>query len=327
MPQRPHRDLSGALRPVVPRRNSITLVQRVMLISNARAGSVSARTKEVIIKALSADFKLEVADTESRGHASDLARDAVDLGFEAVLGFGGDGTINEVAQDLIETDIALGIIPGGSTNVMARSLGIPSSPVDATAFAASHLRSGTRKRINVGRIGARYFLFSCGMGLDAEVVKRVEADPDGKRKHAHFTFLKHALDAGFTRYRGAEPTITMEAGNSAPEKVLFAVVCNGRPLTYFGRFPVDACPEASLEKGLDFLGMTRIHTSTIPRIAWSVFVSRAHVGWKNSRYVTDVMEGSLRATQPMPVQVDGDFIGEADRAMIRLIPSSLDLLV
>ena len=121
-------------------------MQRVLLIANARAGSVSDRTKEVIVKALSADFKLDVADTESRGHAIELARDAAHQGFDAVLAFGGDGTINEVAQDLVETDVAMGIIPGGSTNVMARSLGIPSDPVEATAFAASHLRSGTKRR-------------------------------------------------------------------------------------------------------------------------------------------------------------------------------------
>lgn len=298
-----------------------------MLISNARAGSVSTRTKEVIVKALSADFKLEVADTQSRGHASELAREAVDLGFDAILAFGGDGTINEVAQDMVSTDIALGILPGGSTNVMARSLGVPANPVDATAFAASHIRSGTRRRINVGRIGARYFLFSCGMGLDADVVKRVEADPEGKRRSAKMTFLKHALNVGFTRYRNAEPTITMEAGNHPPEKVLFTIVCNARPFTYFGRFPLDACPEARLEQGLDFLAMTRIHSLTIPRIVWGVFVSRSHIRWKNSRYLHDVTEGLLRATQPMSVQVDGDYIGEVDRAMIRMVPSALDLLV
>jgi diacylglycerol kinase family enzyme len=302
-------------------------VQRVLLIANARAGSVSARTKEVIVKALSADFKLEVADTESRGHASDLAGDAVQQGFDAVLAFGGDGTINEVAQDLVATDVALGILPGGSTNVAARSVGVPSDPVEATAFAASHLRSGTKRRINVGRMGARYFLFSAGMGLDASVVKRVEADPEGKRTHADWTFLKKALATGFTEYRGADPAITMEVGSSPPEKVLFAIVCNARPFTYFGRFPVDACPHASLEKGLDFLAMTAIHTLTIPRIAWSVFVSRAHPRWKNSRYHSDVSVGSLRATRPMPVQVDGDYIGELDRAVIRLVPNALDLLV
>jgi diacylglycerol kinase family enzyme len=302
-------------------------VQRVLLIANARAGSVSARTKEVIVKALSADFKLDVADTESRGHASELAREAVELGFEAVLAFGGDGTINEVAQDLVETDVAMGILPGGSTNVMARSLGIPSDPVEATAFAASHLRSGTKRRINVGRIGARYFLFSAGMGLDAEVVRRVEADPEGKRKHADWTFLMAALNAGFTEYRGAEPVITMETATSAPEKVLFAIICNARPFTYFGRFPVDACPAANLDKALDFLGMRSVRTLTIPRIVWSVFVSRSHVRWKNSSYYPDVSSGSLRATKPMPVQVDGDYIGEIDRVVIRLVPDALDLLV
>lgn len=302
-------------------------MQRVLLISNARAGSVSARTKEVIIKALSADFKLDVADTEARGHATDLARDAVDQGYDAVLAFGGDGTINEVAQDLVETDIALGILPGGSTNVMARSLGIPPDPVEATAFAASHLRSGTRRRINVGRLGARYFLFSAGMGLDASVVKRVEADPLGKKTNADWTFLKNALAAGFTEYRGADPAVTLEVGSSPPEKVLFAIACNARPFTYFGRFPVDACPEASLEKGLDVLAMTTVHTLTIPRIAWSVFVSRSHIRWKNSRYHADVTSASVRATRPLPVQVDGDYLGDLDRAIIRLVPNALDLLV
>lgn len=302
-------------------------MQRVLLISNARAGSVSARTKEVIIKALSADFKLEVADTEARGHATDLARDAVEHGYDAVLAFGGDGTINEVAQDLVETDIALGILPGGSTNVMARSLGIPTDPVEATAFAASHLRSDTRRRINVGRLGARYFLFSAGMGLDASVVKRVEADPLGKKSNAEWTFLKNALAAGFTEYRGADPAVTLEVGSSPPEKVLFAIVCNARPFTYFGRFPVDACPGASLDKGLDVLAMTAVRTLTIPRIAWSVFVSRSHIRWKKSRYHADVTSASVRATRPLPVQVDGDYLGDLDRAVIRLVPNALDLLV
>lgn len=302
-------------------------MQRVLLIANARAGSVSTRTKEVIIKALSADFKLDVADTESRGHAIDLSRDAVDQGFDAVLAFGGDGTINEVAQDLVGTDVALGILPGGSTNVAARSLGVPPDPVDATAFAASHLRSGTKRRINVGRLGARYFLFSAGMGLDAAVVKRVESDPDGKRRSADWTFLKNAVATGFTEYRGAEPAITLEVGSAAPEKVLFVIVCNARPFTYFGRFPVDACPAASLEKGLDFLAMTSIRTLTIPRIAWSVFVSRSHPGWKTSRYHSDQTQGSVRATRPMPAQVDGDYIGDMDRAVIRMLPTALDLLV
>jgi diacylglycerol kinase family enzyme len=116
-------------------------VQTVLLIANAQAGSVSARTKEVIIKALSADFKLEVVDTEARDHATELARDAVGRGFDAVLVFGGDGTMNEAAQAVVGSEVALGILPGGSTNVMARSLGVPRDPVEATALDASRIRS------------------------------------------------------------------------------------------------------------------------------------------------------------------------------------------
>lgn len=302
-------------------------MKRVLLIANARAGSVSRRTKEVIVKALSADFKLEVADTKSRGHATDLARSAVADRFDAVIAFGGDGTVNEVAQDLVETDVALGIIPGGTTNVMARSLGMPMDPVDATAFVAAKLSSGSRRRINVGRIGVRYFLFCAGMGFDAEVVRRVESDPEGKRRHANWTFLTTALQTAFRTYRGAEAAITLETDGSQPERVLFVIVCNARPLTYFKRLPVDVCPEARLEKGLDFLALTELHGRMIPRIAWSVLVSRSHPGWRNTRYRSDVRVGSVRATQPMPVQVDGDYIGEIDRAIVRLVPDSLDLLV
>src|SRR5687768_17831665 len=120
-------------------------MQRVLLVTNSFAGSVSARAHEVITKALSADFKLEAEETKSRDHATELARDAVERGFDAVVAFGGDGTINEIAQALVGTDVALGVLPGGSTNVLVRSLGVPNDPIEATAFLSSRLRSGTKR--------------------------------------------------------------------------------------------------------------------------------------------------------------------------------------
>lgn len=302
-------------------------MDKLLLVANPRAGSVSARTKEVIVKALAADFKLEDAVTHSRDHATELARDAVDRGFDAVVAFGGDGTINEVAQALVGTDVALGMLPGGSTNVTVRSLGVPRDPVEATAFLASHLRSKTRRRINVGRLDDRYFLFSAGMGLDAEVVKRVEADPEAKRKRGEWFFLSNAVKAGATRYRGAEPSITVTVDDGLPDRVLLAICCNARPFTYFKRFPVDVCPEASLDGGLDFYGLTKIRLGTIPRIAWAVLASRSHLRWRNSRYHHDVGKVRLDSDHPLPVQVDGDYIGERHGGTIALVPDSLDLLV
>ena len=305
---------------------SIRDVPPVMLISNHRAGSVSARTKEVITKALQADFKLEAVDTESRDHATQLAEDAVDRGFEAVLVFGGDGTVNEAAQGVVATNVALGILPGGSTNVMARSLGIPRDPVEATAYVAQRLRSGSYRRVGVGRVNARYFLFSGGMGLDAEVVRRVEADPERKRKSGEWSFVLNALNAGFTEYRRAEPEITVEVDGQEPYRSLLSICCNARPFTYFKRFAVDVCPAASLDKRLDVFGLDRITTMTIPRVVGAVFVTRNHVNWKHGHYHSDVPGVSWRAARPMPVQVDGDYIGEWDRAAVRYVDDAVSLL-
>jgi diacylglycerol kinase family enzyme len=302
-------------------------MQTVMLISNPRAGSVSGRTRDVIERALMADFKLEVAETERRDHAQELSKDAADRGFDAVLAFGGDGTINEVAQGVVGSSSALGILPGGTTNVMARALGMPKDPVEATSFVASHIRSGTRRRINVGRIHDRYFLFSCGIGLDAEVVKRVEADPKRYQGNREWTFVKHGLAAGSTEYRSHDPKVLVTVGDAEPFEALFAICCNARPFTYFKRFPVDVCPEALLDKGLDLLTMRSIHALTIPRVIWSIFVSRSHTRWKNSTYLHDLPGFSWSSERPLPVQVDGDYIGEWTRGDVVLERDALDLLV
>ena len=301
-------------------------MDKVLLVSNAYAGSASQRVKEVIVKALAADFKLEVADTSARGHASELSAEAVDLGFDAVVAFGGDGTVNEVAQGLVGTEVALGILPGGSTNVMARSLGLPRDPVEATAVIAHRLLSGTRRRVNVGRVGERYFLFSAGMGLDAEVVRRVEADPVGKRKHGEWLWLRHALVVGSKDYRGAAPQITVEVEGAEPQRAVLAICCNGRPFTYFKRFPVDAAPLARLDAGLDLLALKHISTLTIPRLMYSVFVSRRHIRWRSVIYHHDIERARLVADRPLPVQVDGDYIGERTDAPLALVPSALTLL-
>lgn len=298
-----------------------------MLISNPRAGSVSPRVREVIAKALAADFKLETHVTRSRSHAMELSGQAVADGFEAVFVFGGDGTVNEAAQPLVGTDVALGILPGGTTNVLASSLGIPVDPVEATAFLASHLRSGTKRRIGVGSVEGRYFLFTCGIGLDAEVVRRVEQEVAERGKKSHWTFLKHALAAGSTDYRTTEGWLTVQVDDGEPYKAMLSIACNAWPFTYFKGLPVDVCPEARLDTALDLLSLERLRVGTIPRIAWAVLVSRSHVRWKRTHYHHDISTVTWTADEPRPVQVDGDYIGEWTSAELRHVPDALDLLV
>jgi diacylglycerol kinase family enzyme len=199
--------------------------------------------------------------------------------------------------------------------------------VEATAYLAARLRAGARRAINVGDVSGRYFLFSSGMGLDAEVVKRVEADPEAKARSAEWTFLRKALATGVGEYRGAEPWLTVEVEGREPLKTLLAICCNGRPFTYFKRMPVDVCPGATLDGGLDVFTLSKVRLGTVPRIVWSIFVSRSHVRWRNAAYFHDVDAVKLTADRPLPLQVDGDYIGEQQSASIRLVPKGLDVVV
>lgn len=302
-------------------------MRKLMLISNASAGSVTAATRHVILKSLQADFKVEAADTMRRDHASDLAADAVDRDFDAVIAFGGDGTINEAMQPLVGTGLAFGFIPGGSTNVAARSLGLPRDPVDATDHVAERLARNIRRRVNVGRINERYFLYSAGMGLDAEVVKRVEADPVAKRKRGEWFFVSNAFKAGLTEYRTTKPRLCITVDGAEAAEVILAICCNADPFTYFKRFPVRVCPEAELDGGLDFYALTKLRATTVPRLISGLFATGGHTRWRSGRYHHDVPGALIEAEQPTPVQVDGDYVGEWTSARLDLVPDALDLLV
>lgn len=301
-------------------------MKRVLLVANPAAGRGREQLLREAKSALAGAFALEVAETGGRGDATKFARDGVDLGVQAVVALGGDGTANEVAQALVHTDVALGIVAGGTTNVMARSIGMPAAVQEACALLAARIDSGARKRINVGSISDRFFLFAAGMGLDAEVIRAVEAHPERKRRQRHLYFLQQALAAA-QAHRGAAPTISMSADGGEVTKVMLALCANTGPFTYFGRHPVDVFPHVQLDKGLDAFGLSRIGVATVPRLAWAFFVSRSHISWPVSTYHHDVTSVELRAPAPLPVEVDGDYIGERDQATVRLVPHALDLLL
>src|SRR5687768_11921903 len=147
---------------------------RVLLLVNASASSVTARTRVMIAKALSADHTVEVAETSRRGHATRLAQGAAADGVDVVVVLGGDGTLNEAANGLAGSSTALAPLPGGSTNVFARTIGLPDDPVEATQLLLEALAAGSIRRVGLGSVNGRYFLFHVGMGFDAAVVQQVE---------------------------------------------------------------------------------------------------------------------------------------------------------
>jgi diacylglycerol kinase family enzyme len=147
---------------------------RLLLVVNSFASSVTARNTVVVHRELAQNHEVEVVETNRRGHATRLAQDAARRGLDLVVGFGGDGTLNEVATGIAGTDTALGVLPGGSTNVFARTLGMPNDPVAAVKTLAAGLNAGDLRPIGLGRVNGRYFCFHTGIGFDAAVVRHVE---------------------------------------------------------------------------------------------------------------------------------------------------------
>ena len=148
---------------------------------NAFASSVTARNTVVVHRALSHGNDVEVVETNRRGHAIRFAQDAARRGVDVVIGFGGDGTLNEVATGVAGTDTALAILPGGSTNVFARTLGMPNDPVPAVQLLANGIAAGDIRPIGLGHVNGRYFCFHTGIGYDAAVVREVERRASMKR--------------------------------------------------------------------------------------------------------------------------------------------------
>ncbi|MDQ3106583.1 MAG: NAD(+)/NADH kinase, partial [Actinomycetota bacterium] len=208
---------------------------RVLLLVNASASSVTARTRVVIAKALSADHEVEVTETNRRGHATRVAQGAAADGVDCVVVLGGDGTLNEAANGLAGSSTALGVLPGGSTNVFARTIGMLNDPIEATGQLLAALADEHVERVGLGSVNGRYFLFHVGMGFDAAVVEQVEKRSSLKRYAGHPLFVYAGFATWFRYFDRKRPSIRVRAGASGAEVDAFFAIClNTNPYTYLG---------------------------------------------------------------------------------------------
>jgi diacylglycerol kinase family enzyme len=316
-------------------------MEEAVLITNPAAEATSEHVKEVIVKALSSDLRLEVVDTAAPGHATRVASEAVRNGCGLVVAFGGDGTMSEVANGMVGSDTPLAILPGGNANVVCRNLGLPADIVEATGRLLNGLREHTTRRISVGRTGGRCFLVSCGLGLrprgthDAEHdaghdVERYPGDSAGRRTGLRLPG-RHLLEAAFRAavrdHRGRETRIHLSAGDAA-EDVVVALITNMSQLSYVGDHPVTLAPEARLDEGLDVLAMRTFPLAYVPRLAWSALSGGSHVHFKQVLYLHDL--GGVRATSaggPFSVHLDGEFVEDRTEVEVELIRNGLAVLV
>ena len=304
---------------------------RALLVVNPAATTTTRRSRDVLVRALASELKVEVAETSHRGHAAALAVRAMREGLDAVVALGGDGTVNEVVNGLLtdgpQRDLpALAVVPGGSTNVFARALGLPTHPVDATGAILEALRAGRRRTIGLGRADDRYFTFNAGLGFDAEVVRRIERRRRAGEQPSHARFVRAALAHYFT-YEHRRPPLTLERPGQPPVAGLhFALVTNTAPWSYLGGRPVQPSPEASFDTGLDLFAPRSMGIVLSLRYIRRALLDSAPLRSRRLLRVHDLADFTLRAEAPLALQVDGDWLGERESVRFRSVPDVLRVI-
>jgi diacylglycerol kinase family enzyme len=299
---------------------------RILLIVNSFASSVTARNTVVIQRRLGQGHEVELVETNRRGHATRFAHDAARRGVDVVIGFGGDGTLNEVATGIAGTDAALGVLPGGSTNVFARTLGMPNDPVAAVDLLANGIDGGDLRPIGLGRVNGRFFCFHVGVGFDAAVVKAVEKRASLKRWLGHPLFISAALTTWLRGYDRKRPHFQVSSHEGTIDNGYFTIVLNTNPYTYLGNRPLDLSPAATLDRGLVAITFRTLKARAIFR---SLAGALRGGGVQETAYLDeqcDLEHLVIGSAEPFPYQVDGDYLGEANRLEFHHVPEAVKLV-
>ena len=299
-----------------------------LLIVNPAAHGVSPGEEDPIVGALSRGFVVEVAETKSPGHATELAAAAGADGLDPVIVLGGDGTVNEVANGLAGTATALAVLPGGEANILARSLGLGRDAVRAARALAGRAGADPRS-IPLGRINDRWFVANCGVGFDAAIVREVERNPRAKRRAGDFFFLWTGVRLFVAGYDRKRPQLDLAWGPDLEhrvDEVFLAIVQNLDPYTYFGRRPMRVCPDVRLDGGLDVLALDSFAARHVLPVAVSSFVRARHARRPHVSYASDQRRIQVRCRRSMPAQADGEYLGEITEAEIGSVPNALRIL-
>jgi diacylglycerol kinase family enzyme len=297
--------------------NSTAPTRRMLIIVNPYATTVSDRLKNLVVYALRGSYQVDAVDTESRDHATELTREAAREGYDIVVAFGGDGTVNEAANGLAGSDTPLSCLPGGRTNVYCRMLGIPVDVVDATEHLLRIADDWRPRRVDLGHVNERHFLFSAGVGLDASVVERVDAHPRLKARFGEWYYTLTGIQTFNRRYLLHPPQLEADFGEETVRGVT-AIVQNAAPYSYFGNRPVHMGEGATLDSG-DLAGVVlrRASPIDIPTITWRALSRRVRLS-RHRRVHPFSGQHRLRVRsldgRPLPLQVDGDYIGEVQDA-------------
>ncbi|HEY0449209.1 diacylglycerol/lipid kinase family protein [Actinophytocola sp.] len=293
---------------------------RAVLVVNPKATATTAAGRDVLAHALASEVKLEILETDYRGHAMAAAAQAAVDGADLVVAHGGDGTVNEVVNGLLAGGVSeslpmLGIVPGGSANVFARSLGLPRDPVDATHQLLHALQDRRSRQVGLGRVDsdrpgdpARWFTFSAGVGWDADVVAEVDRKRGKKASPALYT---RVAITQYLKPAHGRPQLTVEIPGEEPVSGLRLVfVSNTDPWTYLGTRAIHLNRRCGFDTDLGIFALRSLRLPTVLRhLRQAISRKGEQRGGKLFRR-DDVPTLTITSPDPVRVQCDGDLIGE-----------------
>ena len=306
---------------------------RGLLVVNPKATTTTDVTRDVLISALADKFHLEVVTTTHRGHAEELGARARTEGMDCILTLGGDGTVHEVVNGLLaegpRADLpVLGAVPGGSANVFTRALGYPQDAVESTGLLLRAMREASTRTIGLGMVDDRYFTFTAGLGIDAEIMARMEAARAVGKTATPTRYLATTLAHFFRGSDRKTASLTLHRPGADPVTGVFlAIVQNTSPWTFFGAHPINPSPKASFDTGLDLWATTSLKVGSGLRYGTRMVLNRDKGNPKNIVAWHDQAELRITATRPTAMQVDGEVIGEVEDVSFRAVPGALRVYV
>jgi diacylglycerol kinase family enzyme len=297
-------------------------VKRALLVVNPYSTAVTRATVGKVEDALRAYVALETQFTVAPGHATELAAHAADEA-DAVVVFSGDGTYNEAINGVADA-IPIGFLPGGGTSVLPRALGLPRDPVDAARAVATAIAEGRTKRIALGRVNGRRFGFSASVGLDAAAVRRMDerGRTDEGRRPGDFAFAATVVRLFAEARLRFDPVLEIVGAGRAA----FLMVANGSPYTFAGRVPLKLVPGGRFEEGLAYVAPVSVQPRSLPRLA-----ARAVRGRLDEDPAVlaahDVARIDVRCDHPLPLQADGEDLGDVTEARFEAERDAVAVLV
>src|SRR3954469_2871715 len=310
--------------------------RRMLIIVNPYATTVSDRLRNLVVYALQGRYEVEAVSTEAQNHATEIGREVADHGYDIVVAFGGDGTLNEGANGLAGTGVPVSVLPGGSTNVVARSLGMPNDVVDATEHLLTLADDWAPRKIDLGMVDDRYFVFACGAGIDASVVKRVDRNPTLKGNAGPYYYSWAGISSFYRKYLVNPVRMRTTVDGQEPVEGVTTIVQNSDPFTYFASRPIRVCEGIAIDDGtLSLAVLKRATQRDMPTLINRLFSEKnsaarhkqvAHFDDVAHAVVETVSEDKQGKVRPLPLQVDGDYIGERDRIELKAAPAALTIV-